>query len=115
MILGSRTSTRLPIFILLFNIRGFTHLISMCLHFALFYSAATQSLDTEVAPSMGVIDKVPLLNPVAESISDCHNDLFTGAESRKCWQISDAPFRYDRVQTSFYTHATVQCLVPAGV
>jgi hypothetical protein len=59
-------------------------MISMCIHFALFYSAAAQSLYTEVAPSMGVIDKVPLLNPVAESISDCHNDLFTGAEPRIC-------------------------------
>jgi hypothetical protein len=81
----------------------------MCLHFALFYSAA-QSLDGEVAPSMGVIDKVPLLSPVAESISDYHNDLFAGAEPRICWQISDAPFRYDvydRVQTSCYTHVTV--------
>jgi hypothetical protein len=90
MILGSRTSTRLSIFSCLVHIRGFTHLISMCLPLALFYSAATQSFDTEVAPSMGVIDQVPLLDPVAESINDCHNNWFTGAEPRICWQISDA-------------------------
>jgi hypothetical protein len=72
MILGSRTSTRLSIFSCLVHIRGFTHLISMCLPLALFYSAATQSFDTEVAPSMGVINQVPLLDPVAESINDWH-------------------------------------------
>lgn len=32
-----------------------------------------------------------------------------------CWQFSNAPFWYDRVQTSFNTHATLRCLVPTGV
>jgi hypothetical protein len=101
MILGSRTSTRLSIFQSLFQHQRLHTPDLDVFNFLFFYSAATQSLDTEVAPSVGVIDKVPLLDPVADSISDCHNDLFTGAEPRICWQISDAPFRYDRVQTSF--------------
>ena len=73
-----------------------THLILMCLPLVLFYSAATKSLDTEMAPKVGML-VASNLQFCAESISDSHNDLFTGAEPRladlrgsfSVWQGSD--------------------------
>ncbi len=47
----------------------------------LFYSEATKSLDTEMAPKVGML-VASNLQFCAESISDSHNDLFTGAEPR---------------------------------
>jgi hypothetical protein len=78
MILGSRTSTGLSIF------------QSLVQHQRLHtpdLDVFTACIILLVTPSMGGIDKVPLLNPVADSIGNCHNDLFTGAEPRICWQI----------------------------
>jgi hypothetical protein len=47
----------------------------------LFYSAATKSLYTEMAPKVGMLVSSNS-QFCAESISDCHNDLFTGAAPR---------------------------------
>jgi hypothetical protein len=52
-----------------------------------YYSATTQPLDTEVAPSVGVLVSPPIFNSVQTSSVDCHNVIIGANHATQHFQL----------------------------